>query len=1304
MFWFIVSVILLVLLLKARDNAKNASEASYGQGYWDGYRAFGDKARELLKEATVDKKKLNQFINEGEGIGITDQESVVESESKPDAVPITTQAQEVDQYQEALESSAVEQEDVIEEKPVRASHQSAKEKERVTLRNLNTLLYMGSFLLVAAAATFIAAAMPEMVRLIGLIIVVILFYGAGIILHIKVPRLRPAAIAFTGTGLAILPFVGIALTMLGGMDASLAWLTISIIGLGAYSIASIVLQSQVVSYLTMAFVLSLASATVATAQASIMWYFIALIGVSLISASVSNLWPDRVPKIFRQPIETTGQVVTPVALVASLFVVQNMQLYMYEILYGLGAAHYLVAWLQQRKYLYETAARVLAHVALLVVGWDIFVASKLQGAEWFGVWWAALATGQAAYSIFRIKTENARIYQGETAQLIFAQIWLALAPMFWSASTIAAPLTTCSLIILAAVSFITAYRLRNQNWGYVGLIALWILPFIVGREMSDPAWPWSVFVILYTILASASLAGYKLIVDTKASDDLKRFFTIATATYAITAALMGAISSDQIVLGWSLMLSGVVAVMYSFIAKARSLEVVGVALGAAGVFSWVGASAIHTDWRAIVAVLAATATAGLATLVHEIYRDDEWRRNALLVLTIVGGALLWVAALEGSDVTRQAALVLLLVGAIALLGLRVIAQQVQASAHLQSILTGGYMTYIVLAWFTSLAVTQPGFVVATYTVVALMMWVGSHIERQPLTLLAGNAALLAGLFIGWRWLELNTEWQTFGVVWIAAAVYFVMYGLYAQAGDRIRQWVQLLSAWALLVIAVLLVDVTSSVQFLVAAIATIVVSGLVLIVQGYRIYGKEDQQPLLRIVTSVAIGAYIVIALTMLGQSLDLAAWAFALAAIFSIWHSYVSQQAAMEAVGAGIGVAAIASWAGLASFGVWYGSIVIAIAVSLVLLAVLLHQALGQSERRDAMLAVALTVFAGFVLNGMSGDNTVVLVGMLTLAAGAVLAYGARWIRGYEEVRSNLSQLYTIGYVAYILLAWILSWSLMAGWQVAICALAAIILWSASHIERIRPLVIIGQILVAVVVVKLWQWLEFNTTWEVFGIGWIVAACYYIAYWVYTAQRDTWRQAASFAMTLIALLVTMAIGLSYGDVPREIAVAATFIVAAAVVGIHGYIQKNLRIVEVAVYCATFGLQRVTGLLIPEINGVVYAHWWAIVIAIIAFWRNQFVGRRLGVAMAILTMTLAGFALREGGIYQMLFLAEHIVLLIAGALLRKQWAVWWGIIASVGAILYFIKDYTFLWLGVLGLSLIALVVWRLTKIGKPEER
>jgi hypothetical protein len=244
MFWFIVSVILLVLLLKARDNAKNASEASYGQGYWDGHRAFGDKARELLKEVTVDKKKLNQFIDEGEGIGITDQESVVESESKSDAVPIAVQAQEVDQYQEVLESSTVEQEDVIEEKPVRVSRQSAKEKERVTLRNLNTLLYMGSFLLVAAAATFIAAAMPEMVRLIGLIIVVILFYGAGIILHIKVPRLRPAAIAFTGTGLAILPFVGIALTMLGDMDASLAWLTISIIGLGAYSIASIVLQSQ----------------------------------------------------------------------------------------------------------------------------------------------------------------------------------------------------------------------------------------------------------------------------------------------------------------------------------------------------------------------------------------------------------------------------------------------------------------------------------------------------------------------------------------------------------------------------------------------------------------------------------------------------------------------------------------------------------------------------------------------------------------------------------------------------------------------------------------------------------------------------------------------------------------------------------------------------------------------------------------------------------------------------------------------------------------------------------------------------
>lgn len=1310
-FWFIISVILLILLLKTRDNAKKVSDTAYGQGYWDGFRAFGDKVRELLKEPTIDKKKLNQLINEGEGIGVSEDGSaskdaaaeVVEEASPVPATPAMSIATEVDQSDDAR----IEQE-VLEESPVQhrklSSKQLAAEKERVTLRNLNTLLYMGSFLLVAAAATFIAAAMPEMVRLVGLIIVVALFYLTGIILHIRVPRLRPAAIAFTGTGLAILPFVGIALTMLGGVEASVAWLSVSIVGLIAYGCASVVLQSQVVSYLTMAFVLSLASATVATAQVSIMWYFIALVGVSLIAASIGNLWPNRVPKIFLQPIETTGQVITPVALVASLFVADKMELYMYEVLFGLGAAHYLVVWLQKREYLYEVIVRVLSHVALLLIGWDIIVPEKAQNTtEWFGLWWMILILAQAAYSIVRIKTKDRQIYQSETVQLIVAQVGLAIAPVFWLGFVNAAALTTLNFIALAIVSFATAYRLKNENWGYVGLFSLWVLPLMVGRQISNPAWPWETFIVLYTVLAGASLAGYKWVVDSNISEGLRKFFTIATAVYAATTICIGIVSEESVLLGWALVVSGGIAAAYSYIGKVRQTEVFGVALIASGVFTWIVDSTIHSDWRGIVAILGAMSVAGVATLIHQIYRDDEWRRNALLILTIICGGILWIAGVEAAETTKQAVLVLLLAGTLASLGVRVIAQQVNASMKLQSILTAAYMSYLILAWLASFFIAETGFVAAVYIIAALVLWAGSHIERQPATLLIGNISLLTGMFIGWQWLEFASQWQTFGVLWAVAFVYSILYAIYVQSGDSLRQWIQILSAWSALIVAVTLNMVVDS-QYHIASIATLIGSGLLLIFHGYRIYKDESQARALRLAVGTAVCMYVFVGIVLLVQNASIAGWAFALVAIFSAWYSYLSRQVAAEVLGGCAAIVAIAAWLSAASLGIWYISTVILVAVAVLLLVVFFHNVLKEANRRDGMLGLALVVFAGFILNAVSASEEVRLLSALALAAGTIVTFGARCLQQDKEARTTLSQLFTGSYVLYVLLAWLISWSLASGWHIAISALAAIIIWSASHVEKVPALVLVGQALLAIVVTNMWRWLELDTEWMVFGVAWIVASLYYVAYWVYATQKDVWRQTASFASTLTALVVAMALGLSYSDTPREIAVAATFIVAAVIAGIHGYIRRSMAVVEIAIYSVAFGLQRISGLLIPEINGVVYAHWWAIVIAIVAFWRNQFVGRRLAVAMGILTLTLTGYALQEGGIYQMLFLVEHIVLLIAGALLRKQWAVWWGIIASVGAILYFIKDYTFLWLGVLGLSLIALVVWRLTKIGKSEER
>ena len=395
-FWFLLSIILIIIL--ATRKSSSGSDEEYGRGYWDGYRALGDKVQVQLDKTHVDRDALQMAVNLGNGgpQAMASQAQQPDTLFEDDAVfgdgatlAGYGDAQPASMYSDASVQAAV------------AADVRRIDSEKKSLQNLNTILYMASFLLVAAASAFIAAAMPSSVRLIGLIIIVVLFYGVGWILYKTVARLRPAATAFIGTGLAILPFVGVALHMLGGVPEAMSWLIISGVGLVAYMAAAILLQSQVVSYLTMAFVLSLASSAVASASLPIVWYFIALIGVSLVANCISILKPTLVPELFRRPIESTGQFVTPVALVASL-IVDRMSIGAYEIVFGVATAHYLVVWLQQKTMLYESIVRGLSFITLLIVAWDVSAGDTSQ----FGIWWLAAAVLQATYSLVRVRLSS----------------------------------------------------------------------------------------------------------------------------------------------------------------------------------------------------------------------------------------------------------------------------------------------------------------------------------------------------------------------------------------------------------------------------------------------------------------------------------------------------------------------------------------------------------------------------------------------------------------------------------------------------------------------------------------------------------------------------------------------------------------------------------------------------------------------------------------------------------------------------------------------------------------------------------
>lgn len=200
-----------------------------------------------------------------------------------------------------------------------------KTRERREQQNINITLYVASLLLVAAGALFIGAGLPVPLRFAGVCAVTALFYTAGLLLHARAPRLKPAAVAFSGTGLALVPVTGLALHTLVLHHAPLAWLLTSLAGTAAYLLAAVRLESRVLVYLSLTFVTSTAWSGVSVLGGALMWYFTALIGVAAIFTLLAVAKPRWLPPLYLRPLAKLHPYMVPAVALAATVVPQLLE-------------------------------------------------------------------------------------------------------------------------------------------------------------------------------------------------------------------------------------------------------------------------------------------------------------------------------------------------------------------------------------------------------------------------------------------------------------------------------------------------------------------------------------------------------------------------------------------------------------------------------------------------------------------------------------------------------------------------------------------------------------------------------------------------------------------------------------------------------------------------------------------------------------------------------------------------------------------------------------------------------------------
>ena len=227
--------------------------------------------------------------------------------------------------------------------PSATPEELAQEKRRRDHRNVNITLYTACLLLVAAASLFIGSALPASARVVGLIVVTALFYVGGLVVHAVSSRLRPAATAFTGTGLALLPIVGVALDVLVLDRPAVSWLIVSAVGTALMVVAAARLRSRVVAYLAVPFLLSTVIAAGPAVQQGMVWGLTASIVLSTLMAWLTA-GEDRVrwmPEQFQRALADTHHWITPGVILLSVALGAWLEPVHFAMLLLAAAAYYV---------------------------------------------------------------------------------------------------------------------------------------------------------------------------------------------------------------------------------------------------------------------------------------------------------------------------------------------------------------------------------------------------------------------------------------------------------------------------------------------------------------------------------------------------------------------------------------------------------------------------------------------------------------------------------------------------------------------------------------------------------------------------------------------------------------------------------------------------------------------------------------------------------------------------------------------------------------------------------------------------
>ena len=576
-------------------------------------------------------KKANASIS-NQKIARLNQEILTELDKEtPDYERVKLLRSEMDKEKAASEPQA---------SPLAASNIDALPFAIPEIDGLSVALYIGSLLVLAGVGGLVFSG-EKTNGLILLIMMALVFYVGGILLR-KNDKLKMASYVFVGTGMMIIPFIGLLIHDITKTSPELIWLFLSLIGVPVYIFATYIMQSRVFAYFSILGFVSLSCSMVATIGLPMLWYFVAVMVLGILFNLLNMLGLLKNNTAFAESIKVSGNWLPLATFLASLTVMYSLSEQEYMIMLSIVLVQLGLNLWKEPIIWRENIFRLLFNVWFVVL-----VHLIVPDLKAIGLALSISALLQTMYSFYRTSRDTSFTLwrtESESTWIIVSIVCLTIAgPMIGHNSSIEMWGWSFAAAVASSIIFCLARLMSERDEWYAGLVLeATFLPIAILNMLKVDAGRVSVF---YTTLYLIEMLGLETLFWSLKSKDADILTSLAIAFLGVAAC---SVKPDQFITTLVLMAAAIGFATRGILKKRNYMQEAAIYLLVASISSFAMQFVPDIPFSFVSIIIAHLAMGGLVA--SSLLWEERNSRSRMLFGNIILLSVVGIVALVDAKV------------------------------------------------------------------------------------------------------------------------------------------------------------------------------------------------------------------------------------------------------------------------------------------------------------------------------------------------------------------------------------------------------------------------------------------------------------------------------------------------------------------------------------------------------------------------------------------------------------------------------------------------------------------------------